>query len=167
VTWRDDLERLYREDGDRLWRAVFLYARDREVANEAVSEAFAQALRRGDAILSPASWVWTAAFRLAAGELQRKRRDQGVPNLPEDRQAAMADVGEAVSAYDMSDTALDLVKALRRLSEKQRAAVVLHYYGGYRLTEVARMVGSTPGAVAVHLNRARKRLRDLIGAADA
>jgi RNA polymerase sigma-70 factor, ECF subfamily len=166
VTWRDELERLYREDGDRLWRAVFLYARDREVANEAVAEAFAQAMRRGDAIVSPASWVWTAAFRLAAGDLQRRRRDQGLSDLSDDRHTTLTGASDAVSVYDTSDTALDLVKALRRLSEKQRAAVVLHYYGGYRLTEVAHIVGSTPGAVAVHLHRARARLRDLIGSVD-
>jgi RNA polymerase sigma factor (sigma-70 family) len=166
VTWRDDLERLYREDGDRLWRAVFLYARDREVANEAVSEAFAQALRRGDAIVSPASWIWTAAFRIAAGELQRRRREQVSVAFSEDAFRPAAGTGVAPSATETSDVALDLARALERLSERQRAAVVLHYYGGYRLTEVARIVGSTPGAIAVHLHRARSRLRDLIGGPD-
>jgi RNA polymerase sigma factor (sigma-70 family) len=135
------------------------------VANEAVSEAFAQALRRGDAIVAPASWVWTAAFRIAAGELQRRRREQSSVALPEDASRVAAGT-VAPSATETSDAALDLSRALQRLSERQRAAVVLHYYGGYRLTEVARIVGSTPGAIAVHLHRARSRLRDLIGGTD-
>ena len=35
------------------------------------AEAFAQALRRGTAIRDPRSWVWRAAYRIAAGEKQR------------------------------------------------------------------------------------------------
>ena len=41
------LEALYRDDGDRLWRALLVFAGDPEVASDAVAEAFAQALRRG------------------------------------------------------------------------------------------------------------------------
>ncbi len=47
------LERVYEEEGARLWRAVYLYAADREVASDAVAEAFAQALRRGNDLRSP------------------------------------------------------------------------------------------------------------------
>lgn len=64
------LERLYREDGARLWRALLAFSGDREVASDAVAEAFAQALGRGDAIRQPDRWVWRAAFRIAAGELE-------------------------------------------------------------------------------------------------
>jgi len=57
---RDDalreVERLYREQGDRLWRAVLAFAGDPEVASDAVAETFAQALRRGDAVRDPERW---------------------------------------------------------------------------------------------------------------
>ena len=56
----------------------------------------------------------------------------------------------------------DLVRALGHLSEKQRAAFVLYHYAGYPHAEVARIIGSTTAAVAVHLHRARGRLRDLL-----
>jgi RNA polymerase sigma-70 factor (ECF subfamily) len=67
------IERVYREQGDRIWRAVLLSIGDREVARDAVAEAFAQALRRGDAIRSPERWVWRTAFRIATGEMKRRR----------------------------------------------------------------------------------------------
>ena len=50
VTTKGELERLYREQGDRIWGAILAYAGDPELANDAVAEAFAQALRRGEAI---------------------------------------------------------------------------------------------------------------------
>jgi RNA polymerase sigma-70 factor (ECF subfamily) len=140
------LEALYRREGGRLWRAVLMYAGDREVAGDSVAEAFAQALRRGDAIRDPRRWVWRAAFRIAAGELKR-RRTRAV---------------EVEGRYEQSDLPLILREALARLSPKQRAAVVLYHYAGYPVRDVARIVGSTPSAVGVHLHRARERLRRLL-----
>jgi DNA-directed RNA polymerase specialized sigma24 family protein len=37
-----EIERLYREGGDRMWRAVLAFAGDPEIASDAVAEAFAQ-----------------------------------------------------------------------------------------------------------------------------
>jgi RNA polymerase sigma-70 factor (ECF subfamily) len=140
------LEALYRRDGGRLWRAVLMYAGDREVASDAVAEAFAQALRRGKAIREPRPWVWRAAFRIARGELKRRR----TPALRAD------------DSYEQSDLPLLLREALARLSPKQRASVVLHHYAGYPVRDVARIIGSTSSAVGVHLHRARERLRRLL-----
>ena len=123
-----------------------MYARDREIANDAVAEAFAQALRRGPALRTPEGWVWRAAFRIARGELARRRR--GVPLADE--------------PVEISDASTVLAVALGALSPRQRGAVILHYYAGYPLAEVASILGSTTGAVAVHLHRARRRLRDLL-----
>jgi RNA polymerase sigma-70 factor (ECF subfamily) len=147
------LERVYREHGDRLWRAVLAFAGDPEVASDAVAEAFAQALRRGDEIREPDRWVWRAAFRIARGELKARRdRGQSFP-LREER-------------YGMDTETVELIEALRRLPTKQRASVVLHHGGGYPIREVALIIGSTPAAVRVHLSRGRRRLRDLMGGDD-
>jgi RNA polymerase sigma-70 factor, ECF subfamily len=149
VTSGGELERLYRERGDRLWRAVLAYAADPEVASDAVAEAFAQALRRGTAIRDPEAWVWRAAFRIAAGELaDRRRRGAEIPG--------------AGGAYVVPEPADELVRALRALSPKQRASLVLHHYAGYPVKEVAAILGSSSAAVRVHLSQGRKRLRALL-----
>jgi RNA polymerase sigma-70 factor (ECF subfamily) len=138
------LEHVYREHGARLYRAILLYAGDREIAADAVAEAFAQALRRGDAIRSPERWIWKTAYRLAAGELSRRRWSS-------DRS------GDA--AYEISEAPLLLSVAMRQLSPMQRAAVALHDYAGYSLREVAAITGSTASAVSVHLVRGHKKIR--------
>ena len=69
--------------------------------------------------------------------------------------------------YEMEEPARELVAALAMLSERQRAAVVLHHAVGYPVREVASIIGSTPAAVKVHLMRARRRLRELLGETDA
>jgi RNA polymerase sigma-70 factor, ECF subfamily len=141
-------EGIYREHGPGLLRSVLLFAGDREIANDAVAEAFAQAIRRGDAIDDPRAWITRVAFRIAAGELKARGRT-GYPL--------------AEGAYEMPETAADLVAALAQLSPKQRAAAVLHFRDGYTLAETADLIGSTTAAVGVHLHRARKRLVDVLG----
>ena len=62
-----EVEAVYRTDGDRLWRALYAFAGDEDVASDAVAEAFAQALRRGSAIRDVRSWVWRSAFQAGQG----------------------------------------------------------------------------------------------------
>jgi RNA polymerase sigma-70 factor (ECF subfamily) len=58
---------------------------------------------------------------------------------------------------------LDLVRALRRLTARQRAAVELHYYLGLPVADVAQVLGCSPGTVKSTLSDARARLRRDLG----
>jgi RNA polymerase sigma-70 factor, ECF subfamily len=141
------LESVYREHGTRLWRSVFLTSGSREVADDAVAEAFAQALRRGRALRDPAAWVWRAAFRIAAGELKERGRMTTFP---------------VETAIGIPDPFVDLWRALAQLPMKQRASVVMADYAGWSHREIAKALDSSVSAVGVHVHRARKRLRDLL-----
>jgi RNA polymerase sigma factor (sigma-70 family) len=140
---RADFEAVYRQHGRRMWRAVMAYAGDAAVADDAVAEAFAQGLSSGSLIRSPERWVWRAAFRIAAGMLKERGRFAPPVSTPVARDA---------------EPEWELIGALAELPVKQRACVVLHYYGGYPTIEVARIVGSTPVAVRQQISRGRKRL---------
>ncbi len=147
-----DFEDLYREHAGRLWRAVFAYAGDGEVASDAVSEAFAQCLARGSAVRSPGRWVWKAAFRIAAGEM-KERRVRSVPLQDQ--------------AVDMDPAAAQFVSLLAGLSPRQRACLILRYYGGYRPAEIGRILGLTAATVRVHLSQGHRRLREQLKDQDA
>ena len=147
-----ELERLYREQGARMWRSVLAFAGDPDVANDAVAEAFAQALRRGDQIRDLERWLWRSMFRIAAGELKERGRAQ---------------MTAVEGSYEIEEPARELISALAMLSPKQRSAMVLHHAAGYPLREVAEILGSTTGAVKVHLARGRRRLREMLEGDDA
>jgi RNA polymerase sigma-70 factor (ECF subfamily) len=142
------VERVYRDEGPRLWRSLLAFTSDPDVASDAVAEAFAQLLRRGSDVRVPERWVWTAAFRIATAEMGRRRT-----------LAPMAlDAG-----YELPDAVDDIVAALAQLPRAQRLAVVLHDYADRPTSEVASILGVTKTTVHVHLSRGRKRLRDLLG----
>ena len=143
-----DLGEVFASESARLWRAVFAFTQDRALTDDAVAEAFAQCLRRGDAVADPRAWVWTAAFRIAAGELRDRRRTGPLPDLP---------VHDAVDEEPGR-----VIRALASLSANQRAAVLLRGYAGYPTAEVAEILGVGRATVRVHLARGRARLRELL-----
>jgi RNA polymerase sigma factor (sigma-70 family) len=151
VGQRGSFEQVYRDEGGRLWRSLLLFTGNAEAASDAVAEAFTQALGRWDRIRDPRAWVWKAAYRIAAGELARRRT---LTELPDDL------------AMEAPESVRDVIRALAQLSRRQREAVVLHLYAGYRLVEIATMTSTTPAAVAVHLYRARRRLATLLEVED-
>jgi len=143
-------EASYRRIHDRLWRSLFAYSGDAEVANDAESEAFSQALRRQDQIADVDAWVWKASFRIAAGMLKKR--------------SASIRLVETTAERGASDPSLmEFLSQLNGLSDQQRLIVVLRYVGNYRPTEIAELIDSTPGSVRVQLHRAHDHLRAVLG----
>jgi RNA polymerase sigma-70 factor (ECF subfamily) len=145
------IEQVFRDEHHRLWRALVLWSGKPDVASDAVAEAFAQLIARGDGVRDQSAWVWRAAFKIAGGELAQRRPDAMPVQDP---------------AANDTDDLVDVIRALGRLSAHQRASVVLADYAGYPHAEVARILGSTTSAVAVHIYRGRRRLRTLLEVGD-
>jgi RNA polymerase sigma factor (sigma-70 family) len=148
---RDAVERVYLAEGPKIWRALVAYSGDVDIANDAFAEALAQALARGDDLRTPERWIWKVSFRVAAGELGRRKRQ--VPFVD----------SEVVEAPEL---ALDLMRALQRLTPKQRAVVILRLYGGFTTAEVGALLGMAQPTVRVHFSQGRKRLRRSLEASD-
>jgi RNA polymerase sigma-70 factor (ECF subfamily) len=147
------IEDVYAQEAGRLWRALLVFTSDPAVASDAVAEAFAQVIARGDAVVDPARWVWRAGFKIAAGELKRRHGD--VPLDP-------AGVVEGPTGLGV-----DLMRAIERLPARQRAVVVLHYLADLSTPEVGRTLGMATPTVRVHLTKARRRLQELMEMPDA
>jgi RNA polymerase sigma-70 factor (ECF subfamily) len=144
----NSIEAVYRHEADRMWRALFAYAADTEIASDAVAEAFAQAIRRGAAIRDARAWVWKAGFRIAAGELKRRSRNTDL--IPD-------------GSYLDPEVDTELLAALAKLSDGQRAAVILHYYTDMSVREISARTGMSQLSVRANLSRGRKRLKLLLG----
>jgi DNA-directed RNA polymerase specialized sigma24 family protein len=93
------VEECYRAEHARLWRSLLLFTGDADLASDAVSEAFTQALHRGTAIRDLRRWVWRAAFAIARGELAARGRH--VPELDDH------------PSVEMPAPTVDLVRGLR------------------------------------------------------
>ncbi len=149
VEARHDLEALFRDAGPELWRAIYGFTGGRrQLAEDAVAEAFARAIEHAGGIRDPLAWIYRTAFRLASRELQREKRLP--PRLP--------DPSPGVDPLDVQQ----ILGALAELSTNQRAAVLLHDVEGFTGPEVGRLLGMSSATVRVHLFRGRKRVRALL-----
>ncbi len=144
----DEVERVWREQGPKLWRSLTAFTGDKELASDAMAEAFAQALGRGEGVRHADRWIWRSAFLIARGELQHRRRE-----FAEIHYGATTTMPESVA---------DLVAALRTLSPNQRMAAILVFYADLSSRDAARVIGCSPTTVRVHLSQARRRLRSLL-----
>lgn len=113
---------------------------------------------RGDSSLK--TWL----TRIAINECRRRQRRQALfrkwwaslrppprPQAAADEQLAQAETSQQVRA------------AMQRLTARQREVVVLFYLEDMSAREVAELLGLKTGTVEVRLNRARKRLAELLG----
>lgn len=147
VTEAHDFDALFRAAGSGVFRTLYAYTGGRrDIAEEAMAEAFARALARQGSIRDPVAWIYRTAFRLANEELRAERRR-----------------GPAPDAETPPPELTGLIEALRLLSPNQRAAIVLRHVLDLDMADVANRMGTAVPTVRVHLHRARKRLRVLLG----
>jgi len=152
VGGQDRVEAVYRAVHPRLWRSLLVFTGDAELASDAEAEAFAQVLRRGDAVDDVEAWVWRSAFRIASGLLASRW--------------SVTDLGGVDGLAVSSGSVGEFLGLLGELSAQQRACVALRYLGGYPAVEIGAMLGTSAGTVRVQLHRAHVALRDSITEAE-
>ncbi len=138
--------------------ALTLVSGSRAGAEDAVQEALARAWERserGERLASPSAWVIVVATNLARSTWRRRRAEARARDRLGDPSAA--------GAAQADQTDIDVRRALDRLPRRQREVVVLHYYLGLPVADVAAAAGVSEGTVKTSLHRARRSLAAALG----
>ena len=75
-------------------------------------------------------------------------------------QAPFDDAVEVGSDIEIDEEDTEMYEAVSELPEKLRVAIHLHYYEGYSLNEIAKILDIAPSAVSMRLTRAKEILRN-------
>ena len=140
-------ESFYRSGFDTVLRAARAFCGHRDVAYEATQEAFARAYARWGRLGKEdwaRAWTTTTALNLCRDHYRRAGRP-----LPE----------VELHTRGPNERRVDMLAALRRLPERQREAVVLHYLVDCPVIVVAAAMNLSEGAVKAHLFKGRKALK--------
>ncbi len=152
MVWDEaSLREFVRSTYPRLVATVALITGSRAAAEDAVQEAMARAWERGERgehIESLPAWVTTVSVNLARSGLRR---------LVAERKARTR-LSITSAAYATAEELVDLRRALRALPRRQREAVVLRYYLGLDVAEVAEAMGAPLGTAKSLLSRGRTAL---------
>jgi RNA polymerase sigma-70 factor (ECF subfamily) len=137
-------------------------AQAEEVAQEALVEVWRMASRFDETKGSAAAWVLTITHRRA---VDRVRSAQA--SADRDRRVAVASnqtpyddvVEEATARLDQQQVR----RCLQALTELQREAITLAYYGGHTYREVADLLGAALPTIKTRMRDGLIRMRDCLG----
>ena len=142
-----------------------------EVAVELAQETFFRAWRHFEELSGyerPEAWLYRVATNLAISHLRRKRAFSFSQVF---KRGAEGDATELVGEHELLADGLDverqtaerdlIARVLRRLPERQRAALLLRAVYGHSCAEVARALGISLPNARQTLSRGRERFRRL------
>jgi RNA polymerase sigma-70 factor, ECF subfamily len=138
------------------------HAQSEEVTQEVFLEVWQNATRFDRSRGTAPSWILTMAHRRAVDRVRsaQSSRDRDVKIGTRDVQTDYDQVSESVEIRIEHER---VSRALARLTEFQRQAVSLAYYGGYSHSEMSAMLGVPIGTVKTRLRDGMIRLRDEMG----
>jgi RNA polymerase sigma-70 factor (ECF subfamily) len=152
----DAFAELVRARVAKLDAAARLILRDRELAGDAVQEAFIRAWRNLPGLRDPDrfdGWLHRLLVRSCIDALRHRRARPVEVELQPFDGPSVPDPASAVVERELIDD------ALRRLDPKWRAVVVLHFFLGMSLPEAASILGIPLGTAKSRLHRSLGLMR--------
>ena len=138
------LDVLYRAEYVGMVRLAYTLVGNNAEAEELVQDSFVEVYRRLDEIRQPGAYLRTAVVSRCRSALRRR--------------SVMA-LHPPVAPAGLDGGPGELWDVLAKLSHDQRIAVVLRYYGGYRASEIAKIVDMPATTVRSHVRRGLATLR--------
>lgn len=137
------LETLYRVEYAGMVRLAYTLLGSNAESEEIVQDSFVEVFRRWDEVLKPGAYLRCTVVSRCRSALQRRKMRGRHP----------------VEEPSVSAPASELWDVLIRLSDDQRVAIVLRYYGGYPASDIAAMLEVPAATVRSHLRRGLATLK--------
>jgi RNA polymerase sigma-70 factor (ECF subfamily) len=157
----DALETLLRRHYDNIrsvCHRIVLNHADAEDATQQALIAVARSIRDFNEQSKVSTWIYRIAVNAALDEIRRTRR-RPIP-VGDD---TFADMSSTVNSVDATETQIDIQRALERVSEEFRVALVLRHIADMEYDDIAVVLDIPVGTVRSRLSRGREQLAQAIG----
>ena len=166
----DDFADFYRREHEGQVRRAYLLLGGATAAHDVVAEAFTAVFARWSDIEEPGPYLNRCVLNGCRDHRRRSPREQSVDDGGEDgsrrddvdriAEGLALGAGRLDDAFDEADA---LAEQLLLLPFRQRAAIVLRFYGGYGEEAIAEQLGCRPGTVGSLIHRGLRHLRKNLG----
>ena len=157
----EDFERIFNESHALVYRVAYRITGNNEDAEDVLQTLFLRLLRRDilpDISRNPKAYMHRAAINIALDIVKRRRRTVDGEDLGENIPDP-ATRHDRIPSFRLQEWLRD---ALAELNPRAAEIFVLKHVEGYENAEIAKMLGTSRGTVAVLLFRARARLKKSI-----
>jgi RNA polymerase sigma factor (sigma-70 family) len=147
------------EYADAVYRFILKNIRDKDKAKDIVQDTFEKLwIKLADIdVQKVKSYLFTAAYHTMIDVIRREKFQSDFEKIQEDQYS----VGNA-----FNDIKSVLDGALKKLTDIQRAVILLRDYEGYSYEEIGKITGLNESQVKVYIYRARIALKEYIGNLD-
>jgi RNA polymerase sigma-70 factor (ECF subfamily) len=155
------VEELFAAHHGEIYAYLIRMIRDPDLAADLTQDAFVKAYRNYDTLEKPENaraWLYQIAHRVALDHIRRQKIVRFVPWTGESRGAAPSTERLVMDAHLSGD----LQRALARIPERQRAALLLAELHDLTGLELAAALGVSHVAARALLTRARESLRQAL-----
>ena len=167
-TWDRDtagafVEELFARHHNEIHAYLFRMVRDSELAADMTQDAFVKAYKAYDSLQKPENaraWLYQIAHRVALDELRRRKIVRFLPWTGESKGTSPSAEHFALEGQFSGP----LARALDRIPERQRAALILAELHDLTGLELAAALGVSHVAARALLTRARESLRQALAA---
>lgn len=160
-----ELETLFREHHDRVFRAAYRITGSVVDAEDVLQTVFLRLSRRANVNLepSPGSYLHRAAINASLDLMRQRGRNESI---------SIEDVAPILKSNSTlnpesqrasGELRARIRQAISKLGEKSAEMFVLKYFEGYNNNEIAEHMGTSAMVVGVLLHRARTRVKKEIG----
>jgi RNA polymerase sigma factor (sigma-70 family) len=157
------LAELYDRFGAVSYGLALRIVRDAALAEDVVQEAFLTIWRSAARFVAERgkarTWILTLVHRRAVDLVRREQFRRAEPLQDESEKGGRTAEEEAWLRLERAR----VQEALKRLSDQQREAIELAYYGGFTQSELADRLGEPLGTVKSRMFTGLSRLRELLG----
>ena len=158
---RAEIEVLFTRHHAEIYAYLARMVREPEMAADLAQDTFVKAYRAYDTLEDPArarAWLYQIAHRVALDEFRRRRIVRFIPWTGESRGAAPSAEHIALEGRFSGE----MERALRRMPERQRSALLLAELHDLTGLELAAALGVSHVAARAILTRARESLRQAL-----
>lgn len=145
---------LVKEYQEYLYKMAFLSMKDEQEALDLVGSVILKGFQKIHTLKNP-EWFRTWITRILI-------------NTANDERKKIISYTELVEAHAAKEPGIsteercDLTAAIQQLPEKYKTVIILKYFSGFSVQEIAYTMNSPEGTVKAYLSRARKELRNIL-----
>lgn len=170
------LQQLYEAYGTEIRQYLHALSKNPGLAEELCQETFYKAIiSLPESHTNMRAWLYMVARNLYFSYRKREKRqmfcregaaadtyEPGMPKVHSSKSGSSSSAPDVLEQVLANERNQMLYQALLALPERKREVIALQYFGGFKLREIAQLLGISPENARVLSSRAKRELREFL-----